>query len=172
MKHKLLLIYSWIIRTILFFLPDIPFFMRIRGSLYGLGMKQCGKNFQVAHSSILNSLECFMIGDNVYIANFCNLLGNGTIVIENNVIIGPGVIISAGNHVYENGSFRFSKSIPLDVTIMHGSWIAANCTIVGECIFPSESILAANSVFISIKEFKNKSLYAGVPAKLVKELNL
>lgn len=169
MKHKILLIYVWFIRTIMFFLPDIPVFMKLRGFFYGLGMKKCGRNFQVAHSSIINSLECIEVGDNVYFANFCNIIGNGTIRIENDVLFGPGVIVSAGNHSYNNGSYRFAKSIPLDVTIERGAWIAANCSIIGECIFPSESILAANSVFIKSSSHSDKSLYAGNPAKWIKK---
>jgi len=170
MKHKVLLIYSWFIRTFFYFFPDIPIFMKIRGFFYGLGMIKCGKNFQVTHSAILNSLECFVVGNNVYIANFCNFIGNGIIYIEDNVIFGPNVIISAGKHTFNKNSYRFSKSTPLNVTVKNGSWIAANCTIVGECIFPAKSILAANSVFLAKSGTTENSLYAGNPARFVKNL--
>ena len=57
MKHKFLLLYSWFVRTIMYFLPDIPFIMRFRGFLYGVGMKKCGKDFQVTHNAIIKELE-------------------------------------------------------------------------------------------------------------------
>lgn len=57
MKHKLLLLYSWLVRTLLFFLPDMPLVMRFRGFLYGLGMAKSGKNIQVTHDAILRDLE-------------------------------------------------------------------------------------------------------------------
>ena len=50
MKHRLLLLYSWLVKTVLFFFPDVPLIMRFRGFLYGLGMPSCGSNFQVAHN--------------------------------------------------------------------------------------------------------------------------
>lgn len=170
--HKFLLIYSWLIRILLFLLPDFPLAMRFRGWLYSFGMKSCGKNFQVTHSAILNSLESLEIGDNVYIANFCNLIGTGNIIIGNEVILGPGVIISAGNHHFSNNSFRFASSTPLDIIIGDGSWIAANCTIVGRSIFPAESVLAANSVFIPSSTNSSSGIYAGNPAKFIKKLTV
>ena len=86
MKHKVLLVYSWFVRTVLFFLPDFPLFMRFRGWLYGLGMKKCGKDFQVTHSAVLNTIDMIVVGDNVYIANFCSLIANGVIEIGDNVL--------------------------------------------------------------------------------------
>lgn len=62
MKHKLLLAYSWFVRTILFFLPDMPLVMRFRGFLYGLGMAKRGKNIQVTHDAILRDLENMSLG--------------------------------------------------------------------------------------------------------------
>lgn len=62
MKHKFLLIYSWFVRTILFFLPDMPLVMRLRGFLYGLGMAKSGKNIQVTHDAILRDLENMSMG--------------------------------------------------------------------------------------------------------------
>ena len=66
MKHKLLLLYSWFIRTIMFFLPDMPIIMRSRGFLYGLGMAKCGKNIQVTHDAILRDLENICMGGEFY----------------------------------------------------------------------------------------------------------
>ena len=63
MKHRLLLLYSWLIKTMLFFFPDIPLIMRFRGFLYSLGMPSCGSNFQVAHNVTLNSIEGLTVGN-------------------------------------------------------------------------------------------------------------
>ena len=134
MKHKLLLVYSWFVRTVLFFLPDFPFFMRFRGWLYGLGMKKCGKNFQVTHSAVLNTIDMIVVGDNVYIANFCSLIANGVIEIGDNVLFGPGVVVSSGNHKYVNGQL-VKESDRKDVMIEKNSWVAANCTVVGQFCF-------------------------------------
>lgn len=170
MSHKLKLLYSWFVYSIMFIMPDIPIIMRCRGFFYGLGMIKCGKNFQVTHSVILNTLEKISIGDNVYIANYSQLLANGKIEIKDNVLIGPNVIISSGNHKYEKG--KISKtSYQQNVIINENSWISANCTIVGGGSLPIGSILAANSVCNEkLKNLPPNSLYGGVPAKYIKHL--
>lgn len=146
MKHKLLLLYSWFVRVLLFFAPDIPFIMRFRGFLYGLGMKRCGRNFQATHTVILNGLDEMSIGENVYIANNCVLISNGEITIGNDVLLAPSVVVSSGNHQFCNGSFRHIPSIKENVCIEPGSWIAANVTIIGGSVVPTQSIIGANSV--------------------------
>ena len=120
MKHKLILLYAWLVRTLLFFLPDIPLFMRFRGWLYGLAMKECGRNFQVAHSVILNGLDLLCVGKDVYIANSCNVILNGELKIGYEVIFGPGVLVSTGNHQYDGNSYRFSASTKEDKPILTG----------------------------------------------------
>lgn len=166
MLNKLSIIYSWFIRTILFFFPNIPFFMRVRGFLYSLMMKKCGKNFQVTSSATLVSLIGIEVGDNVYIAS------NSVIIsidlnIGDNVIIGPNTVISGGNHVFDGESFRFLKSKSLRIIINKGCWIAANTTITGGAILPENSILAAGAV-LNKKLAKTNSIYGGIPAKFIK----
>lgn len=171
MKHKMLLLYAWLVRSLLFFFPDIPIIMRLRGCFYGIGMMKKGRNFQVAHSVILNGLEDISVGQNVYIANNCNFITNGCIIIDNDVIFGPSVIISAGDHQYHNGNFRGRPSLKQDVHVESGSWIASNVTITGGSRIPMQSIIGANSVVTKKMEYAPHSLFAGVPAKLVKILN-
>lgn len=133
--HKIKLLYSWFVHILLFGLPDTPVLMRFRGFCYGIAMKHCGRNFQVAHSALLNSLEKISVGDNVYIANYSSLLANGTITIGDNTLVGPNCIISSGNHLMQNGIMQ-KRSNEKPVIIGANSWIAANCTIVGGVYSP------------------------------------
>lgn len=170
MKHTFAIIYSWFIRSILFFLPDIPCFMRLRGFCYSLAMPQCGANFQVAHSAVLNGLDQLYVGKDVYIANFCSFISNGNIYIGSEVLFGPSVVISAGNHTFDGESYRHRASSKMDVHIEEGSWIAANVTIVGGSTVPKKSIIAANSCVSTKMELQEHALYGGVPAIFIKEL--
>lgn len=128
--HKIKLIYTWFIHALFFLWPDVPIIMRLRGFLYSFAMKKCGRNFQVSHSALLNTLEMITVGDNVYIANYSSLLANGEITIGNNVLIGPNVVVSSGNHIVQNGAL-LKESRNQAVIIGENSWISANCTIVG-----------------------------------------
>ena len=109
MKHKLLLVYSWFVRTALFFLPDIPFFMRFRGWFYGLGMARRGKDFQVTHDAVIKDLQGVSVGKHVFIGNHSVVMGSGTIEIEDEVQLAPHVILISGNHTSQNGSYRYGK---------------------------------------------------------------
>ena len=171
MKHKLLLLYTWFIRSLLFFLPDIPVFMRFRGFLYGLAMKHCGNNFQVAHSVIINGVDLCVIGKDVYIANGCNIVLNGTLTIGNEVIFGPGVLLSSGDHQFDGKSFRFSESKRQNVAIGDGCWIGGNSSILGDAHIPASSVIAAGSVVTKKSCSEESGIYGGVPAKFVKRNN-
>jgi len=170
MKVKLSIIYSWFIRSITYFLPNIPLIMRFRGFLYSLFMDECGKDFQVASSVYFNTLCGIKIGNNVYIAHNTVIIGLD-LIIENEVIIGPNCVISGGNHVLNNGSFRFGVSEIARITIEKGAWVSANCTLIGGAILPQRSILAAGGVLT--KPYKeDNSIYGGIPASLIKKINV
>lgn len=168
MKHKLLLLYSWFIRTLLIWTPDIPFIMRFRGWLYGLGMKSCGKNFQVAHNVNIKCLDGITVGNNCYIGNNNIILGSGIIIIEDEVQIGPNCVIASGNHVLINGSYYNKEGNIGVIKICNGSWVAANCTLAKGAALPSGSVLAANG-FLATEMTISNSVYGGVPAKLIKK---
>lgn len=170
MKHKLILLYAWFVRTLLFFLPDSPLFMRFRGWLYGLGMKKCGRNFQISHSAIINGLDLCQFGKNVYIANGCNIVTNGYLHIGDDVIFGPGVLVSTGNHQFDGNSYRFSTSTKEDVFIGPGCWIGGNSTVLCGSIVPGRSVVGAGAVVTKKSCNGIPGLYAGSPAKLIKKI--
>lgn len=173
MKHRYLLIYTWFIRTVLFFLPDIPIIMRFRGFLYGLGMISCGKNFQVSHDASIKALEYIQIGNNCYVANNVLFLGSGGTYIEDEVMIAPNCIIVSGKHSHFNESFRYGISSQENkdkIVLSFGSWVGGNCTVYAGACLPKGSVLAANSLLNKKFETGN-SIYGGVPAKFIKRIN-
>lgn len=165
MKVKLSILYSWLIKSITYFLPNHPIFMRFRGFLYSIMMKKCGFDFQVASSVTINSLSGFEVGNNVYIAHNNVIIGT-KIIIGDEVIIGPNCMISSGNHTFKINSFRYGKSITKGVIIEDGCWVAGNCSIIGGSHLPKHSILAAGAV-LNRKMEEEKSIYGGVPAKKI-----
>ena len=129
MKSKILNIYSWFIRSFLFFLPDIPIIMRLRGCLYSVAMPNCGANFQVSNTSVLYGLGNLYIGKNVYIAHNVFIGARCRINIGNDVLIGINTVMISGNHTLKNKSFRFGKPNLKPILIEDGVWIASNVTI-------------------------------------------
>lgn len=169
MKHKLLLLWSWFVRTALFFLPDIPCVMRFRGWLYGWGMQRCGKNFQVTHDAVIKDLENISVGDHCFVGSHVMILGSGKINIEGEVQLAPHAVLISGDHSPVDGSYRFGRSIIGEINIGFGSWVAANCTITKGGGLPPSSVLAANSV-LTKSYTTSRAIYGGIPAKLIKEI--
>lgn len=154
----------------MFFMPDIPLIMRFRGWLYGLGMAHCGKDFQVTHDAILKDLQGIIVGNNCFVGNGSVLMGSGKIIIEDQVLFAPHVIIISGNHSSMNRSYRYGTGEVGTILIGHGAWIAGNSTIQKDSALPANSVLSANSFLNKCYKIEN-SIYGGVPAKLIKTLS-
>lgn len=169
MKHKFLLLYSWFVRVTLFFFPDIPLVMRFRGFLYGVFMNDCGKNFQVAHNVILNTLENIIIGNNVYIAPNSMIMAGSkkNIIFKDNILIGPYTIIINCNHTYIDKSVRFGGTKCEDILIYNEVWISSHCIILGGSVINNNTIIAANSMVN--KPLQKCSIYGGSPVRFIKD---
>jgi len=168
MKARISIIYSWFIRIITAWMPDIPVLMRLRGGLYALMMKQCGRNFQVTSTAIFNSLTGLSIGHNVFLGHRAVIIALD-LEIGDEVLIGPNVVISGGNHSFLNTSYRFGPHLVKKIIIGNGAWIGANCVVTAGSVLPNRSVLAAGSVLTKVFD-QQDSLYAGVPAKLLKQI--
>ncbi|HDZ9263880.1 TPA: acyltransferase, partial [Vibrio cholerae] len=166
MKKKLLLLYSWFVWSLTFFLPDIPFIMRLRGGFYSICMKGCGRNLQVSAGVKIYGLERLSIGSDVYIATNVVINAGADIEICNEVLIGIGSIIVSGNHTLLNGSYRFGKPKREKIFIGSGSWIAGNVTIAAGANIPDGTLIAANSFVSSVLD--SSGIYGGCPARLIR----
>ncbi|HGY1052288.1 acyltransferase [Aeromonas veronii] len=167
MKHKLLLLYSWFVWLITFFIPDMDITMRFRGWLYFLPFKQAGSNIQIANSVRLIGLENITMGSDTYIASGVVINAGCSIFIADEVMLGHSAIVVSGNHTLVSGSYRFGPMLRLPINIGRGSWIGAHVTLLAGCNIPPSSLIGANSVVT--RELDTPGLYAGVPAKLLKK---
>lgn len=166
MKHKLLLLYSWFVWALTFFLPDIPLIMRFRGYLYSLAMPISGNNIQISSSVIIKNLENCYFERDVYLAPHVIINAIDNIYLEEGVMVGFNSVLVSGNHSSINNSFRFGKSIKKPIKVGAGAWVGANCTLIAGSSLPSGSVLAANSV-LSKPFLSENSIYAGVPSKKI-----
>ncbi len=168
MRNKFIILYCWFVRTLLFFFPDIPIFMRFRGWLYGLFMIRCGKDFQVTHDVVIKELNHIAIGKHCFIGNGSVVMGSGLIEIGDDVMIAPNVVVVSGNHTSVSQSYRRGKIDAGRVSIGNGSWVASNCTVAKGAVLPEDSVLAANS-FLNKHYDVPHAIYGGSPARLIKE---
>ena len=127
-------------------------------------------------NQIIRSVENISIGSRFGISPNCQLfaqgdLGDGTIIIGDNVIFGPHVSVLSENHNYsdisqpirEQGETRYKTIIENDV------WIGAGATILSGVKIGKGSIIASGAIVT--KDVNDYSIVAGVPAKKIKERN-
>lgn len=106
------------------------------------------------------------LGRNVFINHGCSFLDLGGITIEDEVMIGPRVNITSENHPVEPAKRK--TLVPGAVVIKRNAWIGGAASIMPGITIGENSVVAAGAVVT--KDVPDNTVVAGVPAKVVKEL--
>lgn len=114
----------------------------------------CGKNIK--------------LGKNVFINSCCQFQDQGGITIGDDTLVGPKTVIATLNH-HQNPDKR-ANLIPKPVKIGSKVWIGANVTILPGVTIGDGAIIAAGAVVN--KDVEENTIVGGVPAKLIKRLDL
>lgn len=169
--RKALLIYLryqiplWIVSLLIEWWPDNRIVDTIRGFLFKPFIGKCGKNFAVAKGVQLKNSDKLIVGDNVYLASGVWLNAMGTMILEDEVVMGPYVVISTGTHAFKNGSVRFGGTIMEPVIIGRGTWLAAHVVVRAGVKIGSGVLVAANAVVV--EDVPDNVIVGGVPAKII-----
>lgn len=167
MNHKTALLWSWLVWAMTFFMPDVSAIRRLRGVLYGMGMKGRGRNFQVSSNVIIRGLENLTVGDNVYLAPGVVVLAGDSISLGNDVQVAFYCVLTDGNHTANDGSYRFGARAQSPIRIEAGSWIGSHVTVVAGVRIGSGVVIGANSVVT--RDIPDGVLAAGVPAAILRD---
>ena len=151
-----------IMKLRLLFVPDGPLGDRARGKLYEPYLKSFGKNFKVGSQAYIFNPNGLEVGDDVYIG-FNTYLGQGSVKLENEVLIGNFVSITASNHLMKGDSFRFGGFKAETITIGYGTWVGAQSAITAGVNIGKSCLVAAGSVVT--KSVEDRIVVGGIPAK-------
>lgn len=171
-KISRLLRYDWPLYLVLFltnWLPDNVIFLRLRGFLIRPFLKECGSNLRAGRNVTFNNPSGIHLGKNVFIAYGCWFAAAGSIHIGDEVMFGPYIVITAGNHARWEGSFRYGDDEILHIFIGRGSWVGAHATILGGVKIGKGSMVASGASVVR-GEYPDNSLLAGVPAIVKKTI--
>jgi maltose O-acetyltransferase len=86
--------------------------------------------------------------------------------LEDEVVLGPYVVISTAQHVFKNASVRFGGNIARPVVIGRGTWIGAHASVKCGITIGKGSLVAANA-FVS-RDLPDRIIAGGVPADVIK----
>jgi maltose O-acetyltransferase len=148
-------------------LPDFWPVLRLRGFLVRPAFKSCGRNLQVARRVTINFTNRLELGSDVYIATGCWLQARGGIVIEDEVQLGPYVVLVTSDHTQHGGSYRQRPSTLAPIQLGHGSWLAAHATVTRGVTIGRGALLAANSV--ATHDIPPYAVAGGVPARVIQQ---
>lgn len=109
------------------------------------------------------------IGKNVYINAHVFLDNSDWIRLEDRVSVGPHVRILTSTHEMGTKLRRAGQAVAKPVTVGAGAWIGAGSIILPGVAVGPGTVIAAGSVVSS--DCAGNALYAGVPARLVRELD-
>jgi acetyltransferase-like isoleucine patch superfamily enzyme len=140
-----------------------------------------GANSRISEHSWISCIEEYAgekftplltIGENTSIGRFGHIIACGKMRIGNQVAIAERVYITDNIHGYEKiGQHIMAQPLKHSgpVTIEDGVWIGD-----GACILPGvtigrDSVIGSNSVVT--KDIPERSVVAGVPAKVIKKFN-
>lgn len=102
-------------------------------------------------------------------------LNGGTITIEDDVLIGPGVHIYTNNHCFQNPYVPIidqgypAATLDNSITIKKGSWIGAGVILLPGVVIGENSVIGAGAVVT--KSVASRTLSAGNPAREIKRFD-
>jgi maltose O-acetyltransferase len=106
--------------------------------------------------------ERVLINSDVILHNF------GGIVIEDNVAIGPGALLTTARHSIGTGNRRQGKVVFCPIRVGAGSWIGARAVVLPGVTIGNGCVVGAGAVVT--RDCAPNGLYMGVPARRVRDL--
>jgi maltose O-acetyltransferase len=140
--------------------------LRLAGFNIGSGTIICGLPRIRGRDNLYKQLK---IGNGCIINVGCLLDLGASITIGDRAGIGHEVMILTTTHAVGSALCRYGTPHQLPVTISPGAWIGARCTILPGVTIGAGAVVAAGSVVN--KDVAPNTLVAGVPARVVKQLD-
>lgn len=133
-------------------------------NLFGMKIRKC----HISPKCFFGSKR-IEIGEGTFINYRCFFDGANNISIGKNCRIAMNCSFITSTHVIGDETMRASEGISKPITIGNGCWIGSNSTVLPGVNIGNGTIIAAGSVVVH--DCEENSLYAGVPAKKIKQLS-
>ena len=155
----------WFVRLVTGWWPDFGPFPRMRGALSAPFIARCGRGFAIGRDVTLLAADRLSIGDRVYLAKGTWLNAFGGVSIDDEVMVGPYVVIASSNHGFRDGSCRFGGTHPAPVHIGRGSWLGSHVVVAAGVSIGRGNLVGANAVVT--KATPDNVFVGGIPAKVL-----
>ena len=167
-------IFRYLLRHIVLFLVNNvlegtnPRFFEFKRNLLNRVGHKLGEGTKVVGPIICTG--SLISGKNNWIGtNFC-IRGNGTVILGDNCDIGPDVTFITGSHEIGSVIRRAGLGLNYNIKIGNGNWIGCRSSFVNNIEIGNSNVVAACSCVC--KSFADNTLMGGVPAKVIKQLDV
>jgi maltose O-acetyltransferase len=151
------------------FLSTTKFF-RLKRFMMNLSGFKIGKNTKIVGPFYIGTCAELIIGENCWIGGGLKVYGNGSVSISNNCDLAPDVAFVTGSHEIGPKERRAGDGISYKILIKEGCWIGARVTILGDITVCSSAIIGASSLVN--KDIPSNVIVAGIPAKIIRDINV
>ncbi len=138
----------------------------------GTGMK-IGHNTVITGGFYVDRPEGVRIGENCFLNHFVHMHNgidkNIIIDIKNNVFIGPEAKLICASHKIGDSNKRAGENIYGSIIIEDGAWIGGGTIILPGVKIAKGTVVGAGSIVT--KSTEPNSLYLGIPAKKIRDLD-
>ncbi|UYL88319.1 acetyltransferase [Arthrobacter phage EvePickles] len=110
------------------------------------------------------------VGDHTFFNEEAYVDAHGPVTVGKNVSFGPQVMILTTTHDLGPATSRAGAIASRPVTIGDGVWIGARVTVLPGATIGAGAVVAAGAVVTG--ELPPNGLYGGVPAKLIRRLDV
>ena len=108
------------------------------------------------------------LGPGVFINRHVSISNTAQVTLEENVALGPGVLITTTHHHMGTPGRRQGPVEPRPVHLGRGTWVGARAVILPGVTIGPGCVIAAGAVVA--RDCAANGLYAGVPARRVRDL--
>lgn len=154
-------------------LVRLPVYARTKSNI------KYGKGFTTGYACRIAAVKdsTIIIGENVTFGDNVQIQSSNSVEIGDNVLFASRVFVGDSNHGRYSGANQTDPAIPpndrpLDsgkIRIGKNVWVGNGVTIAGNISIGSGTIIGANCVVVD--DLDSNSIYAGVPAKKIKQWN-
>lgn len=140
----------------------------IRKLLYKMCGMKIGKHSRIMMKTIVTLPWKVKIGNNTVVNEYCYLDGRGGLTLGNNVNVALFSMLITGSHNYKSSRFEYYTE---SIVVEDNAWLAARCTVLNGCTIKEGAIISAGAVVMPHTQCESWSIYSGVPARKIKDID-